>query len=123
MFFQLSLKSVSGLCSWIEVSEFANKTTVGCIIWHNATCAKMEVCRADANESSRGTPPTCSAFLYLPPEVPIGKEVSSVRRIKVEKVEQRQHNPENWKKKHFKWSVVRKNAPTVAITNKMECCI
>ena len=91
---------------------------MGCIIWHIATRTKMEECRAHANKSSPGTPPTCSTFLYLPCEVPVGKEVQVSEEGRSRK---RQRNPENWKK-HFKRSGVRKNAPTVAITNQMECC-
>ena len=58
-----------------------------------------------------------SNFLYCPDvagEVEVSDEGRTGRKRKL--------NPENWKKKHVKKPGLRKNSPSLMISNEMECC-
>lgn len=59
-------------------------------------------------------------FLYSPPE--IGTELEVEGNESTKKGRKRKLNPANWKKKHTKKSGLRKNSPSLTITNEMECC-
>ena len=60
-------------------------------------------------------------FLYSPPD--IAKELDNEENEKTQKGRKRKLDPANWKKKHIKTCGLRKNSPSLTITEDMECCL